>query len=97
MVAIDIASQIVSGESAIIGVMIESNLNEGNQKVPPEGPSGLRPSISITDTYISWETTVEVLQNLANAVRSRREYVQSLLDYTSKSAWLETQSAGIMA
>ncbi|CAG8285638.1 unnamed protein product [Penicillium salamii] len=97
VVAMDVASQMVSGESAIVGVMIESNLNEGNQKVPPEGPSGLRPGISITDACISWETTVEVLQNLANAVRSRREYVQSLLDCTSKSAWLETQSAGIMA
>lgn len=52
--------------------MIESNLHEGNQKVPPEGPSALKKGVSITDACIDWDTTVDVLQDLAAAVRERR-------------------------
>lgn len=52
--------------------MIESNLAEGNQKVPPEGPSGLKKGVSITDACINWDTTVEVLEQLAASVRARR-------------------------
>ncbi|KAI1408701.1 3-deoxy-7-phosphoheptulonate synthase [Hypoxylon sp. FL1857] len=68
-----IGDQLREGEKAIIGVMIESNINEGNQKVPPEGPSGLKKGVSITDACIDWETTVHVLEDLAAAVRARRE------------------------
>ena len=52
--------------------MLESNLVEGSQKVPPEGPSGLKRGVSITDACIGWETTVDVLEELAAAVRERR-------------------------
>ncbi|KKA21248.1 Phospho-2-dehydro-3-deoxyheptonate aldolase [Rasamsonia emersonii CBS 393.64] len=72
IVAKCVADQLREGEDAIIGVMIESNIHEGNQKVPPEGPSGLRKGVSITDACISWETTVDVLEDLADAVRARR-------------------------
>ncbi|OTA56592.1 phospho-2-dehydro-3-deoxyheptonate aldolase [Hypoxylon sp. EC38] len=68
-----IGDQLREGEKAIVGVMIESNINEGNQKVPPEGPSGLKKGVSITDACIDWETTVQVLEDLAAAVRARRE------------------------
>ncbi|KAF2398250.1 phospho-2-dehydro-3-deoxyheptonate aldolase-like protein [Trichodelitschia bisporula] len=71
-VAAVIADQIRNGERAITGVMIESNIHEGNQKVPAEGPSGLKKGVSITDACIDWKTTVDVLQNLADAVRARR-------------------------
>jgi 3-deoxy-7-phosphoheptulonate synthase len=54
--------------------MIESNINEGNQKVPAEGPSGLKKGVSITDACINWESTVEVLEGLADAVRERRSH-----------------------
>lgn len=53
--------------------MIESNINEGNQKVPAEGPSGLKPGVSITDACINWENTITVLEDLAEAVRARRQ------------------------
>ena len=72
-VAKAIGDQLREGEKAIVGVMIESNINEGNQKVPPEGPSGLKKGVSITDACIDWETTVTVLEELAAAVRVRRE------------------------
>ena len=72
-VAQTIGDQLREGESAIVGVMIESNINEGNQKVPPEGPANLKSGVSITDACIDWETTVDVLEQLADAVRSRRK------------------------
>ena len=53
--------------------MIESNLYAGNQKVPAEGPSALKRGISITDACIDWETTVNVLEGLAEGVRERRK------------------------
>ena len=67
-----IADQLREGQDGIIGVMIESHLHEGAQKVPAEGPSGLKKGVSITDACIDWDTTVEVLEDLAAAVRERR-------------------------
>lgn len=72
-VATAVADQLRAGEQAIIGVMIESNLHEGNQKVPAEGPAGLKKGVSITDACIDWETTEKVLEELAEAVRHRRK------------------------
>jgi len=67
-----VCQQIAAGEKSIIGVMIESNINEGRQDVPPEGKAGLKYGVSITDACISWETTDTVLRNLAAAVQQRR-------------------------
>jgi len=53
--------------------MIESNIYEGNQKVPAEGPAGLKKGVSITDACIDWDATVAVLEDLASAVRDRRK------------------------
>lgn len=53
--------------------MIESNIGEGNQKVPAEGPAGLKPGVSITDACIDWDSTIDVLESLAAAVRDRRK------------------------
>lgn len=72
-----IGNQLREGESAIIGVMIESNIHEGNQKVPSEGPQGLKKGVSITDACIDWVTTVEVLDQLADAVRTRRKLAKA--------------------
>lgn len=69
-----IGDQLREGESGIVGVMIESNIHEGSQKVPPEGPEHLKKGVSITDACIGWETTVEVLEQLAEAVRARRKF-----------------------
>lgn len=62
LVAKDVAEQIRNGETGIVGVMIESHINEGNQKVPPEGPSGLKKGVSITDACINWDSTVSTLR-----------------------------------
>ena len=68
-----IGDQLREGEEGIVGVMIESNINEGSQKVPEEGPAGLKKGVSITDACIDWDTTVQVLEQLADGVRTRRE------------------------
>jgi len=75
-VASDISKQIENGETAIMGVMIESHINEGNQKVPKEGKEGLKYGVSITDACINWEDTELVLAELAGAVAKRRKNAQ---------------------
>ncbi|KAF4550293.1 Phospho-2-dehydro-3-deoxyheptonate aldolase AMT16 [Elsinoe fawcettii] len=69
----DLAGQIENGEQAIMGVMIESHIHEGAQKVPKEGKAGLKYGVSITDACINWETTEIVLEELAQAVAKRRK------------------------
>ncbi|KAH7328987.1 phospho-2-dehydro-3-deoxyheptonate aldolase [Stachybotrys elegans] len=76
-VAAELAEQISKGETGIMGVMIESNINEGNQKVPAEGKSGLKYGVSITDACISWEETEVVLDQLAAAVKQRRNILSA--------------------
>lgn len=72
-VAASVAEQLRNGEDAIFGVMIESNIGAGNQKVPAEGKSGLKYGVSITDACIDWETTEKVLADLADAVKVRQQ------------------------
>ncbi|EFW13337.1 Phospho-2-dehydro-3-deoxyheptonate aldolase amt16 [Coccidioides posadasii str. Silveira] len=71
-VAANIAAQIAGGETAIMGVMIESHINEGNQPVSPQGKAGLKYGVSITDACIGWEDTESVLATLADAVKKRQ-------------------------
>jgi len=77
IVAQDVANQIAEGNSKIIGVMIESNLVEGRQNIPESGPADLVYGLSITDACISWEQTLPVLEQLASAVRERRNKQQT--------------------
>jgi len=65
----DICRQLEDFESRIFGVMIESHLIEGNQKL--EEPEKLVYGQSITDACIGWEDTVSCLKLLAAANRKR--------------------------
>jgi len=67
----DVAEQVSLGERRIMGVMIESHLNEGRQDLIP-GVS-LRSGVSVTDACISFEQTIPLLESLAHAVRARRQ------------------------
>ncbi|PIJ48741.1 3-deoxy-7-phosphoheptulonate synthase [Erwinia sp. OLTSP20] len=69
-VADDVAAQIAAGEKAIIGVMIESHLVEGNQSLESGEP--LVYGKSVTDACIGWQDTEKVLRQLAAAVKARR-------------------------
>jgi 3-deoxy-7-phosphoheptulonate synthase len=70
-----VAKQVAEGCTDIIGVMLESNLVEGRQNIPEEGPQYLQYGKSITDACISFKDTVPVLESLAAAVRERRKVV----------------------
>jgi len=67
----DVADQIAKGDRRIIGLMLESNLVAGSQKLAQ--PKDLVYGKSITDACIGWEETETLLAELAAAVRKRRE------------------------
>jgi 3-deoxy-7-phosphoheptulonate synthase len=69
-VAVDVAEQVGAGDRRIIGVMIESHLEEGRQDLVPGRP--LRRGVSLTDACISLTQTEPLLARLAEAVRARR-------------------------
>jgi 3-deoxy-7-phosphoheptulonate synthase len=73
----DVAGQIAKGDRRIVGVMLESNLVEGAQELIPGKP--LVYGQSITDACISWNETLPLLRELANAVRSVRSSGQFAL------------------
>jgi len=71
----DICGQIRAGSDNIFGVMIESNINAGAQKLNPgvTDVKSLKYGVSVTDACVSWETTVDMLKSLAAAVSDRRK------------------------
>jgi len=69
-VAADVAGQVAAGERAIIGVMLESNLVAGSQTHEAGRP--LAYGQSITDGCLSLAETLPVLEQLAQAVATRR-------------------------
>ncbi|TEA28092.1 3-deoxy-7-phosphoheptulonate synthase [Candidatus Schmidhempelia bombi] len=65
LVAKNVADQITAGNHSIIGLMIESNINEGNQ--PQEQPrEQLRYGVSVTDACINWQQTESLLTEIAS-------------------------------
>ncbi len=69
-VAKSVAAQLAAGDDHIGAVMIESNINSGNQKC--DGKTLLQYGVSITDACVDWEGTLEILDTLAAGVRARR-------------------------
>jgi 3-deoxy-7-phosphoheptulonate synthase len=65
----DCVQQRLDGNKGIMGVMIESNLHEGNQKLTDK-PEELKYGVSITDACINWETTETILREAAERLRS---------------------------
>ncbi|MDO9166977.1 MAG: 3-deoxy-7-phosphoheptulonate synthase [Rhodoferax sp.] len=64
----DVVHQIADGNRAIKGVMLESNLFDGNQKLGR--PQDLRYGVSITDACMGWDTTAAGLREAAARLRS---------------------------
>ena len=69
-VAQDVASQLANGDDRIIGLMVESHLEQGRQEHTPG--CTLEYGISITDPCLGWEDTLTMLEGLAAAVHARR-------------------------
>jgi 3-deoxy-7-phosphoheptulonate synthase len=70
VVAAAVTDQVAAGSQTVVGVMLESFLVAGRQDL--DGPGELVYGQSITDGCIGWDTTVEVLDGLADAARARR-------------------------
>ncbi len=68
LVADNVANQIVEGNQSIIGVMIESNLVAGNQKIPAD-LADLTYGQSVTDACISWDATEQLLRSMRDKVK----------------------------
>jgi 3-deoxy-7-phosphoheptulonate synthase len=66
----DVAGQIVASDRRIIGVMLESNLVAGTQKLIKGKP--LTYGQSITDACIGWDETYKLLRELASSVHKAR-------------------------
>ncbi|HAL7222414.1 TPA: 3-deoxy-7-phosphoheptulonate synthase AroH, partial [Escherichia coli 042] len=65
----DICQQIRNGSTAIAGIMAESFLREGTQKIVGSQP--LTYGQSITDPCLGWEDTERLVEKLASAVDTR--------------------------
>jgi 3-deoxy-7-phosphoheptulonate synthase len=56
-----ILQQRLAGNHAIIGLMVESNLHAGSQKIPQD-LGQLRYGVSVTDACVDWDTTERILR-----------------------------------
>lgn len=63
----EVAAQVCAGNKSIIGVMLESNLEEGNQPIPDD-LDDLQYGVSVTDACIDWATTETLLREFATTV-----------------------------
>ena len=66
-----LVEQIRAGSHAIIGVMLESNIDAGNQSLT-ENRAALKYGVSITDPCIDWATTERCLTEAAASLAARR-------------------------
>lgn len=67
----DCMTQILNANESICGVMLESNINAGNQKIPAN-LCELKYGVSVTDACIDWDTTERILRNAAADLRAYR-------------------------
>jgi 3-deoxy-7-phosphoheptulonate synthase len=65
----NVLEQRVGGNAGVVGVMLESHLNPGNQALGND-PSELAHGVSITDACIGWEKTEQLLLSAAKRLRS---------------------------
>jgi len=68
LVLSDVAQQIAHGNRSIVGVMIESFIEAGNQPIPTD-LSKLKYGCSVTDACIDWATTENALRNMHRALK----------------------------
>ena len=64
----DVLLQRSHGNAAIVGMMVESNLDEGSQPIPAD-LSKLRRGVSVTDECVGWETTERMVRHGADVMR----------------------------
>lgn len=63
LVAKNVVNQVLEGNQSIVGLMLESNINEGNQKITAD-LSALKYGVSVTDACISWDSTEKLIKDI---------------------------------
>jgi 3-deoxy-7-phosphoheptulonate synthase len=71
-----VIDQVASGNRSVVGLMLESNLKEGNQPIPKK-LSQLKYGVSVTDACINWDTTEELLLEAHKKLTKLRKKVRS--------------------
>jgi len=69
LVAENCVTQILDGNRSIVGLMLESHLNAGNQPIPKDLGS-LEYGVSITDPCIDWQSTEALLLKLHQSLQT---------------------------
>ncbi|MDY6828115.1 MAG: 3-deoxy-7-phosphoheptulonate synthase [Pseudomonadota bacterium] len=68
----DVGHQVFEGNRSIVGAMLESNLNAGNQPIPKD-LADLKYGVSVTDACIDWPTTEAAILKLRDKVADKLE------------------------
>ncbi len=76
LVVENVGNQVIEGNNSIVGLMIESNINAGNQSIPQD-LDDLQYGVSVTDGCIDWETTEKCLRELRDKVKEALKQRQS--------------------
>ena len=64
----NVSNQILEGNQSIVGLMVESHLKHGNQKIPANLDE-LEYGVSVTDGCISWDVTEKAVHDMADKLR----------------------------
>ena len=64
----NVTNQVIEGNASIVGLMVESNIRPGNQKIPAD-LSELEYGVSVTDGCIGWEETEVALRDMRDKLR----------------------------
>ena len=67
-VARDVLGQVREGNGSIVGIMLESHIHSGSQRIP-DNLDELRYGVSVTDGCIDWPTTEALLREAADTLR----------------------------
>lgn len=81
----NVGNQIVEGNRSIVGLMVESNLEWGNQPIPKD-LSDLKYGVSVTDGCVDWSTTETMIHDLREKVKEvlkTREPLETELEKTA--------------
>jgi 3-deoxy-7-phosphoheptulonate synthase len=68
LVMADCVNQILEGNGSIVGMMIESNIDAGNQPIPKD-LARLRYGVSVTDACVDWPTTERMIREAHDKLR----------------------------
>ena len=72
----NLANQVLEGNQSLVGFMLESHLNWGNQPLCADR-SQLQYGVSVTDACIDWATTESLLTSLDERLRSAPRFAKS--------------------